>query len=219
MKRFAITAGLACVLAMPGVAGAQTTRPSAQSSTPSKPSTDQEKPASKASKAGAQAGAAASGIAAADKTFVTEAAKGGMAEVELGRLATEKASNADVKQFGQRMVDDHGKANDELKSLASQKNITLPTELDAKHKTTQDRLSKLSGDAFDKAYMTEMVADHNKDVGEFTRASKTAKDADVKAWAGKTLPTLQDHQKMAKEVASKVANKTGTAPKKPGTSK
>ena len=229
MKRFAVTAGLACALAMPGIASAQGTRPAGQSSTPSKPSTDQEKPAGTRPKAGAQAGsAAASGVAAADKTFVMEAAKGGMAEVELGRLATEKASNADVKQFGQRMVDDHGKANDELKSLASQKNVTLPTELDAKSKATQERLSKLSGDAFDKAYMTEMVNDHNKDVGEFSRASKTAKDADVKSFAEKTLPTLQDHQKMAKEVAAKVkgtgaaatsGKKTGTAAKKPGTTK
>src|SRR6185437_11610509 len=126
--------------------------------------------------------------------FVMKAAGGGMAEVELGRLATEKASSPDVKQFGQRMIDDHGKANDELKGLATRKNITLPAAPDAKHKATQDRLSKLSGTAFDRAYMADMVADHNADVAEFMHASKMAKDPDVKAWAAKTLPTLQEHQ-------------------------
>jgi putative membrane protein len=227
MTRFVVTAGLTCALALPGIAGAQSTRPSTPSSTPSKPASDQPK-TGRGAAAGQTAGAAGA-MAAADKSFVMEAARGGMAEVELGKLATEKASNADVKQFGQRMVDDHGKANDELKALASQKSLTIPAELDAKHKATQTRLSKLSGDAFDKAYMAEMVADHNKDVAAFTRESQNGKDADVKAWAGKTLPTLQDHQKSAKEIAAKVrgaaagagagAKKSGAAPKKPGTGK
>jgi len=142
-----------------------------------------------------------------------------MAEVDLGKLAASKATNPDVKQFGQRMVDDHGKANDELKSWASQKNVTLPTDLDAKHKAEHGRLEKLSGDAFDRAYMTSMVADHNKDVAEFQRESKAAKDPDLKAWVTKTLPTLQDHQKSAKEISGKVhgsAAKPGAAKKPAG---
>lgn len=218
MKRFAVTAGLMCALALPAIGSGQP--PSNPPAPPSKPAVDRPKPTG-AGRAGVDGGQL--GLAATDKAFVMEAAQGGMAEVELGRLATEKASNADVKQFGQRMVDDHGKANDELKGLAAQKNVTLPTELDAKHKATRDRLSKLSGDAFDKAYMTDMVADHNKDVAAFARVSKTAKDADLKAWAGKTLPTLQEHQQMAKEVAGKVggagAKKTAAPAKKPGVSK
>src|SRR4051812_22006608 len=84
---------------------------------------------------------------AADDTFVTKAAKGGMAEVELGKLASEKGTSDAVKQFGQRMVTDHGKANDELKSLAQSKNVTLPTDIDAKDKALRDRLMKLSGPA------------------------------------------------------------------------
>src|SRR4051812_34394375 len=124
-------------------------------------------------------------------------AKDGMAEVELGRLAADKASNADVKKFGQRMVDDHTKANDELKMIASSKNITLPTAVDAKHKATADRLSKLSGAAFDAAFMQTMVQDHRKAVASFKRESQTGKDAEIKAFAGKTLPTLEDHLKMA----------------------
>src|SRR5262249_51363821 len=132
-----------------------------------------------------------------DHTFVMDAAKGGMAEVELGRLATQKASRDEVKKFGQRMVDDHGKANDELKSLAQTKNITLPANVGKKDKALEGRLSKLSGSAFDKAYMQAMVADHRKDVNEFRRESQTGQDTDVKSWAAKTLPTLEDHLKMA----------------------
>jgi putative membrane protein len=139
-----------------------------------------------------------------DQAFAKEAAIGGMAEVELGNLAKQNAASADVKQFGDRMVTDHGKANDELKQWASQKNVTLPTDLDAKHKALKDRLSKLNGDAFDKAYMHEMLMDHQHDVAAFKKESTSGKDADLKAWAGKTLPTLQDHLKMAQDTASKV---------------
>jgi putative membrane protein len=153
-------------------------------------------------------------LAPADHNFVNEAAIGGMAEVELGNLAKEKASNPDVKSFGDRMATDHGKANDELKNWAQQKNVTLPTELDARHKAERDRLAKLSGEAFDKAYMRLMVADHNHDVAAFKRESTAAKDPDLKAWAGKTLPTLQDHMKMAKDTNAKVAGTGGTAPAK-----
>src|SRR5689334_15410130 len=95
----------------------------------------------------------------ADSTFVTKAAQGGMAEVKLGNLAKEKAESPDVKNFGQTMVTDHTKAGDELKQIASSKNITLPTDIDAKDQAKYDRLSKLSGAAFDRAYMRDMVAD------------------------------------------------------------
>jgi putative membrane protein len=145
-----------------------------------------------------------SAVAASDLTFAKEAAIGGMAEVELGTLAKEKASSPDVKQFADRMVTDHSKANDELKQWAQQKNATLPTDVDAKHKATKDRLSKLSGEEFDKAYMHEMVSDHVKDVNEFKKESTAAKDADLKAWAGKTLPTLEEHLKSAREDNAKV---------------
>jgi|SRR4051794_11795435 putative membrane protein len=141
---------------------------------------------------------------AADAAFIREAAIGGMAEVELGQLGAKNASSPDVKQFAQRMVDDHSKANDELKSLASQKNVTLPTGTDAKHKAVRDKLEKLQGAAFDSAYMSEMVKDHNTDVALFQREAKDGKDADAKAWAAKTLPTLQEHQKMAKDTHSKL---------------
>jgi putative membrane protein len=140
---------------------------------------------------------------ASDQRFIKEAGEGGLAEVELGKLATEKASNPEVKKFGQRMVDDHSKANDELKSLAQQKNVTVPGELGAKDKAAKDRLSKLSGAAFDRRYMALMVSDHSKDVSEFRQESQRGKDDDVKAFASKTLPTLEDHLKMARDIASK----------------
>jgi len=154
------------------------------------------------------AGAASGNLAAADTKFVHEAAAGGMAEVELGKLAADKATSPDVKAFGQRMVDDHSKANDELKAYASQKGITLPSSPDPAHKSTQDRLSKLSGAAFDKAYMQDMVKDHDKDVAAFKHASTSAADADLKAWAAKTLPTLQEHQTQAKAINAKLGSST-----------
>jgi putative membrane protein len=149
-------------------------------------------------------GAGSASAQSADQPFAREAAIGGMAEVELGTLAKQKASNADVKQFADRMATDHGKANEELKQWAQQKKVTLPAEIDAKHKATRDRLAKLSGDAFDKAYMRDMVMDHQHDVAAFKREAASGKDPDLKAWAAKTLPTLQDHLKMAQDTAAKV---------------
>jgi len=138
--------------------------------------------------------------AAADHAWAMNVAKDGMAEVELGRLATEKASSNDVKMFGQRMVDDHSKANDELKMLAQSKSITLPAAADAKHKATHDRLAKLSGAAFDRAYAQAMLADHRQAVASFKKESQSGNDPDLKAFATKTLPTLQDHLKMAEDI-------------------
>ena len=139
-----------------------------------------------------------------DNTFATKAAQGGMAEVQLGNLAKDHASSPDVKQFGQKMVDDHTKANDELKSIAARKNITLPTSVDAKDQATYDRLSKLNGAAFDKAYMRDMVSDHRTDVNEFRKEANSGSDADLKAFASKTLPTLEEHLRMAESTESKV---------------
>jgi putative membrane protein len=153
-----------------------------------KPSTDSSK-------------ASAAGVSKADASFIKKAASGGMAEVDLGRLATEKASNPDVKQFGQRMVDDHSKANDQLKQVAAEKHVTLPTSISAKDKATKTTLEALSGDQFDRGYMEDMVKDHKQDVAEFQKASKSASDPQIKDWASQTLPTLQDHLKEAQRIA------------------
>lgn len=139
-------------------------------------------------------------LSAADKTFVTKAAQGGQAEVELGQLAEQKAQSQKVKDFGKRMVDDHSKANDQLKQIASQEGVTLPTNLSAKDEALKDRLSKLSGEQFDRAYMRNMVMDHKKDIAEFQKEANSGKDPDVKNWASQTLPTLQSHLQEAQQV-------------------
>ena len=171
-------------------------------------------PAPTAQKAPA-AQAATAKVGAADTAFAKQTAMDGIAEVEHGRLAADKATNPDVKQFGQRMVDDHTKANDELKSWASTNNVTLPADMGPQHKAMQDKLSKMSGDAFDKAYMAHMVSAHAKAVAAFQRESKSGGNADLKAWADKTLPTLQEHHTMARSLNTKVAGaKTPPAAKK-----
>jgi putative membrane protein len=151
--------------------------------------------------------AADKGLAGKDKDFIKKAASGGMMEVEAGTLAQSKGGAQEVKDFGTRMVTDHGKANDELKTLAQQKNVPLPTKLDHKHKSFVDKLQKLSGAAFDKEYMTNMVKDHKNDVEEFRKATQKVKDPEVKGWAEKTLPVLEQHLQQAKEVAQKVGAK------------
>src|SRR5439155_10805260 len=123
------------------------------------------------------------------------------------------------KDFGQRMVDDHSKANDELKTLAQNKNITLPTDLNAKDKALRTRLSKLSGAAFDRAYMQAMVSDHRMDANEFRQESKMGKDADIKAFASKTLPIDEDHLKLAQTTDKAVVGTTGTRNRKGTTEK
>lgn len=151
--------------------------------------------------------AADKGLAGKDKDFIKKAASGGMMEVEAGQLAKTKGQSQEVKDFGSRMVTDHGKANDELKTLAQQKNVPLPTKLEHKHKSVVDKLNKVSGADFDKKYMSEMVKDHKADVEEFRKASQKVKDPEVKAWVEKTLPVLEQHLQNAKEVAQKVGAK------------
>jgi putative membrane protein len=154
-----------------------------------------------------------------DSTFVKNAAVGGMEEVQLGQLAAQKASNPEVKNFGQRMVDDHTKANSQLQQVATQKGMTVPTSLPASKRKDVDRLTRLNGAAFDRTYMSMMVQDHKKDVSEFQKASKNAKDADIKSFASATLPTLQDHLKMAQSISSglnKSKSKSGGSSSKSG---
>jgi putative membrane protein len=139
-----------------------------------------------------------------DKEFVTMAGMGGLAEVQMGNLALQKASSADVKAFAQRMVTDHSKANAEIAQFATAKGLALATELGGDPRAALEHLTSLSGAEFDKAYMTHMVEDHEKDVSAFDKASTSATDADLKAWAGRTLPTLKEHLEMAKQTARKV---------------
>jgi putative membrane protein len=147
---------------------------------------------------------AATSLSHDDQEFLTKTAEGGMAEVDLGNLAAQSAAAADVKTFASQMVTDHSKANDELKQLATQKSFTLPAEPNQEQKDLKAKLAAKSGKEFDKDYMKAMVDDHEKVVKAFENAAANAGDADVKAWAAKTLPTLQHHLEMAKATEKKV---------------
>jgi putative membrane protein len=135
-----------------------------------------------------------------DRAFILEAAAGGLAEVELGRLASQKAARGEVKEFGQMMVTDHTKANDQLMKIAQAKSVDAPHALKPEHKAMKDQLSKLSGEAFDRAYIQHMVKDHQEDVAHFRKESTEASDPDLKQFASATLPTLQKHLKRAQEI-------------------
>jgi putative membrane protein len=145
-----------------------------------------------------------------DTQFVMQAAEGGMMEVAKGKLAAQKGAHEGVKQFGQKMVDDHTKANDELKSIASGKNITLPGETPKPPMQAMlTKLEKLDGAAFDKAYVDDQIRDHEKTIALFQREAKSGKDAELKAFAEKTLPTLKEHLTAIRDLKAKVA-KGGT---------
>ena len=131
-----------------------------------------------------------------DKAFIQDAAKDGMMEVEMGKMGQKQAKNAEVKKFATRMVTDHSKANTELKALAKKKGVTLDSASPTEH--------KMDDATFDKDYMDQMVKDHEKDVKEFEEEAKDGSDADVKAWANKTLPTLKKHLELAKEIQGKL---------------
>jgi putative membrane protein len=146
-----------------------------------------------------------------DFKFVTETAQGGKMEVSSGQLAQQKASDPAVKDFAQRMVTDHTKANDELKDLLTQKGVTLPDASNKSEEKTMEHYQSLSGADFDKAYMKDMVSDHKKTVKAFQKASEKSDDADLKSWTAKTLPTLQDHLRMAESVEANLNNAKPTA--------
>jgi putative membrane protein len=142
--------------------------------------------------------------AVSDQTFVTKAAKGGLAEVNLGRIAMQRASNPEVKQFGQRMVTDHTKANQELIAIANKKSIKLPPTMSKEDEMLANKLAASQGSTFDQMYMKHMVEDHKKDVALFENQAQHGQDADIKAFASKCLPTLREHLKMAEQVCAKV---------------
>lgn len=206
-----MTLGLLVFLAQAGAQSTQTTQSTDKTMQPKK-SADKQKTDKTIT------GKQTMGVNSADQSFMKKAAEGGMAEVALGELAAKQASSEEVKQFGQRMVDDHSKANRELMDLASQKGVTLPSEPNSQQKAMKAKMEKMTGANFDRDYVHDMVKDHDKDVAEFEKQSRTAHDPDLKAWAAKTLPTLQEHQKMIHEIANKMgAGKTNAATKKKDT--
>jgi putative membrane protein len=139
-----------------------------------------------------------------DKMFVKEAAAGGMAEVELSKIA-QKSENADVKSFADRMVKDHSMANAQLTAIASGLGADIPKALDPEHERMREKLQTLHGKAFDEQYMRGMVEDHDKAVKLFQQQERSGHNSELKQFAQKTLPTLQDHQKMATDLSRKLS--------------
>ena len=140
-------------------------------------------------------------VSSSDRKFAMTAAMGGMAEVEMARLALTKASSDAVKQYAQKMIDDHTAANAELMQIASTKNITLPTAPDAKHRAMMAKMERLSGAEFDRQYI--MMAGHKDHANMeklFRNESMRGRDADLKAFAAKTLPVVQQHLQMARDL-------------------
>ncbi len=135
--------------------------------------------------------------------FMKEAAQGGEAEVELGRIAVKNAKSPEVKKFGQMMVDDHSKANAELKKIAETKKVTLPADI-GPHQKTVDKLKGMTGADFDKEYVNDMVEDHESDVAAFQKQADNSSDPEVKAFAAKTLPVLKKHLDAIKEIQAKM---------------
>jgi len=139
-----------------------------------------------------------------DEAFVRAAARGGLSEIKLGKLAMDQGSNEAVKAFGTRMVAEHTKAGDELKEAAKEENIGLPTDLTAKDQATYDRLSKLSGAEFDQAYAQDMVKDHQQDLRDFQREANHGNDDVIRGFASETVPMIQQHLDQAKEMLKAV---------------
>jgi putative membrane protein len=143
----------------------------------------------------------------ASADFMVKAANGGMMEVELGKAAQQKAKSKEVKDFAEMMVRDHTTAGNELKALARQKNVTLPDSVSGNHRDHIIDISKKTGNDFDKAYMDQMVDDHQSTYDMFKDVADNCKDPEVKAWAAKTLPTLQTHLDTAKAIANRSIKK------------
>jgi len=150
----------------------------------------------------------------ADLDFMKNAAIGGMAEVELGKLAQQNAQDEQVKQFGARMEQDHSQANAQLETVATGKGVQLPKQLDRQHQQDLDRLSRLRGGAFDHTYMRMMVQDHDKDLKEFKHEAQTARDPDLKQFAEQTTQVIQQHDQMAHEITRSLTATGSSRPRR-----
>jgi len=137
-----------------------------------------------------------------DASFYKHAAEGGIAEVELGNLAQKKSGNASIRDFGAMMVHDHSEANDKLKTIASSKNISLPTSPSVGQLATKAKLEALSGDTFDKSYISGMIKDHEQTIALFKKEASSGQDPEAKAFAVATLPTLQKHLSSIQAIAA-----------------
>ena len=160
--------------------------------------------ASDSTKASESSKESKSKLPSGEERFMKEAASGGLMEVELGKIAAEKGSHQRVKEFGKRMQADHGKANEQLKKIASSKGVDLPTQPSGEHKSTMDKLTKLSGAEFDREYMEAMVDDHKEDIEKFQTQADKGKDPELKKFASETLPILKKHLELAQSTEKQI---------------
>jgi putative membrane protein len=137
-----------------------------------------------------------------DREFMIYAARDGLFHVEAGKLAVQRGSSEGVKKFGQHAIDHHTQINDELAQLASKKGVTLPKKMNTKAREALDKVAKLSGPDFDKAYLEMEIKDHSRDLSAFQKEVKEGKDPDVKAWAAKTVSAIEEHLKMARDLST-----------------
>jgi putative membrane protein len=160
--------------------------------------------------------ASAGELTSRDANFLVQAASRAEEQLELGRLVSERGSSEAVKEFGQRMVADYGRAKEELAQLATRKGLVLPAGIGREQTVTIARLSRLSGPEFDRAYL-QMRQDYDRDVTEAWRRANDAQDADLKAWAAKTLPMIEEHQRQVSEMLPSVGGRedTSASPKSP----
>jgi len=173
--------------------------------------------------AGGNAGSDGPMVGKADHQFIMDAAMGGLMEVQAAQMAQQKASSQEVKDYARRLEQDHTKANDQLKTVAQQRQVSLPTDIGPKHQAMVTKLNGLSVPEFDRAYMNMMVQDHRKDIKMFERESERGMDTDVKSFASTTLPTLREHLQQAEQLnmstrSRKADKSSGTSGNNSGTS-
>ena len=192
--------GTACTFT-PFAMLAQVTDPMAPPASQTQPNMPQHQPASTTSMQDAAAGSGNAGQTMKDKMFLRKASEGGMAEVQLGQLAAEKAESADVKAFGQKMVTDHTALNNQMKPIAQSMGVMAPKHLSKEDQAEYDKLSGLSGKDFDMEYLAYMVKDHHKDLREFREESQSAADPALKDAVTKGEQVIREHSMMVDKLA------------------
>ncbi|MBC7835055.1 MAG: DUF4142 domain-containing protein [Phycisphaerales bacterium] len=151
-----------------------------------------------------RSGTAERAMEKSDSAWIQDVAQGGMSEVRLSEMATTQAQSEEVRRFARRLVNDHTNANNDLRTVARGEGVTLPGTLDTHHREMAQNLARSNGTDFDRGYLRMMVDNHNKTVEKFEAAAAGASDAEVRAFAERTLPTLREHQRMAKEIADRL---------------
>jgi len=142
-------------------------------------------------------------VSKGDRTFMMDAAQGGMLEVQMGKLAQERGQSDAVKQFGKRLEADHSKANEQLMAIAQKNGVTLPTSLDKKHMGNVDKMNKGKAENFDRDFAKHMVDEHQKDIKKFKQIADKGDNAELKQFAAQTVPILEEHLAMARELSGK----------------